>query len=88
METYLIDEIEGRYVETADITGAFLQADMDEDVWIKFEGDMVDILVSIDEDLYGPCVFQYKNKRFLYAKESFVLIVTHTWAVQVIVYRY
>ena len=61
MATCLIDAIEGRYVATADIPEAFLQADMDEDVWIKFEGEMVDILVSIDEDLYGPCVCQYNN---------------------------
>ena len=67
MATCLIDAIEGRYVATDDIPRALLQADMDEDVWIKFEGEMVDILVSIDEDLYGPCVCQYKNKRFLYA---------------------
>ena len=32
METCLIDAIEGRYVATANIPGAFLQADMDEDV--------------------------------------------------------
>ena len=38
MATCLIDAIEGRYVATADIPGAFLQADMDEDIWIKFEG--------------------------------------------------
>ena len=68
MSTCLIDAIEGRYVATANIPGAFLQADMDEDVWIKFELEMVDILVSIDKDLYGPCVCHYKNKLFLYAK--------------------
>ena len=68
MATCLIDAIEGRCVATADIPGAFLQADMDEDVWIMFEGEMVDILVSIDEDLYGPCVSRYRSKRFLHAK--------------------
>ena len=41
---------------------------MDEDVWIKFEGEMVDILVSIDRKLYSPCVCTYRNKKFLYAK--------------------
>ena len=68
MATCLIDAIEGRHVATADIPGAFLQATMDEDVWIKFEGEMVDILVSIDEDVYGPCVCYHKNKKFLFAK--------------------
>ena len=75
MATCLIDAIEGRYVATADIPEAFLQADMDEDVWIKFEGEMVDILVSIDKDFYGPCVWQYKNKRFLYSKAPGMLAV-------------
>ena len=36
--------------------------------WIKFEGEMVDILVDIDKKLYGPCVCTYRGKRFLYAK--------------------
>ena len=56
MATCLIDAIEGRYVATADFPGAFLQADMDEDVWIRFEGEMVDVLIEIDAEMYGPCV--------------------------------
>ena len=68
MTTCLMDAIEGRYVATADIPGAFLQATMDEDVWIKFEGEMVDIIVSINRKLYGSCMCTYRNKKFLYAK--------------------
>jgi len=40
MATCLIDAIEGRDVATADIPGAFPQATMDEEVWIKFEGEI------------------------------------------------
>ena len=68
MATCLIDATEGRDVATVDIPGAFLQADMDEDVWIKFEGPMVDVLLEIVPERYGPCVIHYKGKKFLYAK--------------------
>ena len=68
MATCLIDAIEGRDVATVDIPGAFLQATMDEDVWIKFEGAMVDVLVDIDPERYGPCVNEWKGKKYLYAK--------------------
>ena len=65
----LIDAIEGRYVvATADILGVSLQANIYEDVWIEFEGEMIDIFVSIDVKLYGPYVCKYRNKKFLYAK--------------------
>ena len=54
---HYIDAIEGQYVHTANIAGAFLQATVDENIWIKFEGEIVDILLAaIDKDLYGPCV--------------------------------
>ena len=68
MATCLVDTIEGRHVATTDIPGAFIQATMDDDVWIRFEGKMVNILVSIDKDLYGPCVCKYNGKTFIYAK--------------------
>ena len=68
MATCLIDAIEGRDVATADIPGAFLQATMDDDVYIKFEGKMVDVLIGLDSAKYGPCVCTYKGRRFIYAK--------------------
>ena len=68
MVTCLIDAIEGRNVATADIPGAFLQATMDDDVWIKFENEMVDVLVELDPERYGPCVCHHKGRRFIYAK--------------------
>lgn len=47
MATCLIDVIEDRDVATADIPGAFLQAMMDDDVYIKFEGKMVEVLLGL-----------------------------------------
>jgi len=68
MATCLIDAIEGRDVATADIPGAFLQATMDDDVYIKFEGKMVDLLIGLDSAKYSPCVCTYKGRRFIYTK--------------------
>jgi len=45
MTPYLIDAIEGRNVATVDIPGTFPQATMDEDVRIKFEAEMIDVLL-------------------------------------------
>ena len=56
MATCLIDAIEGRNIAMADIPGAFLQATMDDDVWIKFENEMMDVLVELDPERYKLCV--------------------------------
>jgi hypothetical protein len=38
------------------VPGAFMQADMDELVHVRFTGKMVDLLMEIDQKMYGPCV--------------------------------
>ena len=43
----VIDAKEGRHVMTADILGAFMQADMDEVVHMRLEGKMVDLLLNV-----------------------------------------
>ena len=48
-----IGALERRKVVTVDITGAFMQSEMDKLVHIKLEGIMVAILVNIDPDLYN-----------------------------------
>ena len=68
MATCLIDAIEGRNVATADIPGAFLQATMDDDVWIKFENEVADVLVELDPERYKSCVYYHNGRKFLYAK--------------------
>ena len=40
--------MEGRDVATADIPGAYLNADQDDEVIIKIEGVLVEILLNID----------------------------------------
>ena len=46
--TCLIDVMEGQWVMTADIPGAFMQADIDEQLFIKLEGDITLLLIRKD----------------------------------------
>jgi hypothetical protein len=62
----LIDAIEGRDVATCDIPGAFMQAEIDEEVHIKFEGELVDLLITVD-NTYVQYVCLEKGKRVIYA---------------------
>ena len=67
-DTDEVDVEEQGNAATADIPGAFLQATMDEDVWIKFEGEIVDVLLELDSERYGPCVCQCKGRKVMYAR--------------------
>jgi hypothetical protein len=57
----MIDARENRDVATCDIPAAFMQADIDEEIHIKFEGELVDLLVSIDTS-YTDCIL-YEGER-------------------------
>jgi hypothetical protein len=59
-----IDATEQRKVITADISGAFLQADIDEFVTVVFEGTMVDLLICTDP-IYAKYVYTTKSGRKL-----------------------
>ena len=48
----VIDAKERRNVITCDVPGAFMQVDIDEVVHVRFEGAMVDMLVSVAPSLY------------------------------------
>ena len=50
--TCIIDALETRDVETTDIPGAFMQADMDEIVNTKIEGKMAQLMTKIDPKKY------------------------------------
>ena len=52
----VIDAMEQREVAMFNVPGAFMQADMDELVHVRFTGKMVDLLLEIDRDMYEPCV--------------------------------
>jgi hypothetical protein len=56
---------EGRHVATADIPGAFMQADMDEVVHMRLKGMMIDLLMNVAPE-YGPYVTIENGKRVLY----------------------
>jgi hypothetical protein len=66
--TAVIDALEGRDVAIIDIPGAFMQVDIDEQVHIRFTGKMVDMLLEIDPDMYGPCVTMERNEKVMYVE--------------------
>ena len=43
-----------------------MQADMDELVHVRFTGKMVDLLLEIDPEMYGPCVVIEKGEKVIY----------------------
>ncbi len=53
---WVIDAMEGCDVATVDIPGAFMQADIDEVVHVKFEGEIAEMLVKLDPKLYRKYV--------------------------------
>eukprot|EP00956_Cyclotella_meneghiniana_P028301 scaffold65295_cov71-Cyclotella_meneghiniana.AAC.14 len=69
MITSAIDAHENRHVVTLDIPGAFLHADLDEEVIMLLRGQLAELMVKIDPQLYGP--YLTKNKKgesILYVK--------------------
>jgi hypothetical protein len=74
MLTAVIDAHEGRDVMTCDIPNAFIQAlmpevkDGDERVMMKITGVLVDMLVELNPELYGPYVVYKKNRKVLYVQ--------------------
>jgi hypothetical protein len=64
-----IDAHEGRRVVTIDIPGAFLHADLDEEVVMLLRGQLAELMVQIDPELYGPYLRKTKKgESILYAK--------------------
>jgi hypothetical protein len=61
----MIDAMENQDVATCDIPAAFMQADIDEEVHIKFEGELVDFLVSIDPS-YKQCMLYERGKKVVF----------------------
>ena len=57
-----INAKEGRDIATVDIPGAFMQADMDEIVHVRWEGAMTDLLVKMDPKLYRKYIVKEKGK--------------------------
>jgi hypothetical protein len=64
----VIDALEGRDVAVIDVPGAFMQADMDELVHVRFTGKMVDLLLEIDRTMYAPCVVKEGKETVMYVE--------------------
>ena len=64
----VVDAWESRKVVVLDVPGAFMQVDMDELVHVQFEGEMVDKLLEIDQDMYTSYVTEEKGTKVMYVE--------------------
>ena len=62
----VIDAKERRKVITCDIPGAFMHADIDEIVHLKFEGPLAELMTRVDPDLYSEYIVEEKGSKVLY----------------------
>jgi hypothetical protein len=63
-----IDAMEERDVATVDIPGASMQADIDEVVHVRFEGEIAEMLVRMDPKLYRKYIRYENGKAVLYVE--------------------
>lgn len=67
--TVAINALEGCDVAIMiDVPGAFMQANMDEIVHVRLTGKMVNLLLEIDPDTYGPYVVHEGRERVMYVE--------------------
>jgi hypothetical protein len=59
-------------VATFDIPGAFLQADMDETVHMRFEGKMAELMRHVDPKLYRKFILNEHKKAVLYVYWKYI----------------
>ena len=64
--TAVIDAMEGRNVVVLDVPGAFMQAEIDELVHVRFTGAMVTLLLEIDHEMYKDYVVMEKGEQVMY----------------------
>jgi len=76
MMSCTIDTKENRYVTVADIPGAFLHTDMDEEVHMLLEGKIAKLIVKLDPKLYHKYIWENeKHKPMLYGMLQAVLLL-------------
>lgn len=68
MLSCVMDANERRAVATVDIPGAFMQAEMDELVYMRLDGKMAELLVHVNPDLYEKYIVYENGKPVLYVK--------------------
>jgi hypothetical protein len=66
--TCVIDAKEGRDVATADVPGAFLHCDMDEEVYVVVDGTMVNILIRSNKKYAKYIHITKSGKKLIYLK--------------------
>ena len=66
LATLVIDAHKKRHVEIADVTGVFLEADMDDFVVVKLQGRAVDALLNANKEKYCKYVFINPSRKVLY----------------------
>ena len=64
--TAMIDALEDHAVAVIDIPGAFMQADIDDEVIIRFKGKMTELLIEVDKVLYRPYAMMEHGKTVIY----------------------
>ena len=64
--TTVIDAMEGRNVVVPDVPGAFMQAEIDELVHVRFTGAMVTLLLEIDHEMYKDYVVVERGEQVMY----------------------
>jgi hypothetical protein len=65
--TAVVDAFEGRSVVVVDVPRVFMQADMDKIVYVRFNGEMVEMLVKINP-IYQQYVTHEQNDKVIYVK--------------------
>ena len=65
--TCIVDALEKRHVITCDIPGASMQAEMDEVVHVKLDGELAELLVKVDPS-YAQVMVKEGNKHVIYAE--------------------
>ena len=64
--TAVIDALENWDIAILDVLGAFMQADIDELVHVRFTGEMVKVLLQIDKQMYSEYVVMEKGEQVMY----------------------
>ena len=70
-----MDAIENRYVATCDVPGAFMHSYLDEQVHLKLEGEIAELLIKVDPT-YAEFVSKEKGKTVIYTELSKALYGT------------
>jgi hypothetical protein len=68
MLTAVIEAFEERDVACIDIPGAFLSADMDDDVFVVFRGPLAELMVAADPKLYRKYITYSGGRAILYVQ--------------------